>query len=245
MTEDEQQGLREGAEGHRARRERQDRRRVQADDQGARGGRPAVRWSTRRPASRSAASKDAKELADESERFKLEALDLRSPEQAEAARRSSASTGPRIEALLDEKDRKLEHLKRGDELPSGVLEMVKVYVATKRRHLGRRQDGRPARQQGRHRQDPARRGHAVPGRRHAGRHPAEPAGRAEPHERRPDPRDPPGLGGGQARVPGDQPGLRRRHRGRRSASASRRPACPRTARRSSTTAAPASRSSSR
>ncbi len=34
-------------------------------------------------------------------------------------------------------------------------------------HLGRRQDGRAARQQGRDRQDPARRGHAVPGRRHA------------------------------------------------------------------------------
>ena len=41
------------------------------------------------------------------------------------------------------------------------------------------------------------------------------------------------------------PGLRRRQRGRRSASASRRPACPRTARPSSTTAAPASRSTSR
>ncbi len=33
------QGLREGAEGHRGGRERQDRRRIQADDQGARGGR--------------------------------------------------------------------------------------------------------------------------------------------------------------------------------------------------------------
>jgi len=39
---------------------------------------------------------------------------------------------PRIEAILIEKDRKLAHMKRGDELPSGVLEMVKVYLATKR-----------------------------------------------------------------------------------------------------------------
>jgi DNA-directed RNA polymerase subunit beta len=39
---------------------------------------------------------------------------------------------PRIEALEKEKERKLAHMKRGDELPSGVLEMVKVYVATKR-----------------------------------------------------------------------------------------------------------------
>ncbi|HVZ93165.1 MAG TPA: DNA-directed RNA polymerase subunit beta [Phycisphaerales bacterium] len=39
---------------------------------------------------------------------------------------------PRIQALKKEKERKLAHMKRGDELPSGVLEMVKVYVATKR-----------------------------------------------------------------------------------------------------------------
>ncbi len=41
---------------------------------------------------------------------------------------------PRIEAIKREKDRKIGHMKRGDELPSGVLEMVKVYLATKR-HL--------------------------------------------------------------------------------------------------------------
>ncbi len=39
---------------------------------------------------------------------------------------------PRIQALKKEKERKLAHMKRGDELPSGVLEMVKVYLATKR-----------------------------------------------------------------------------------------------------------------
>ncbi len=39
---------------------------------------------------------------------------------------------PRIEAVEKEKQRKLAHMKRGDELPSGVLEMVKVYLATKR-----------------------------------------------------------------------------------------------------------------
>ena len=39
---------------------------------------------------------------------------------------------PRIEALAAEKARKLDHMKRGDELSSGVLEMVKVYLATKR-----------------------------------------------------------------------------------------------------------------
>ncbi len=39
----------------------------------------------------------------------------------------------RIEEIQKERDRRLEHMKRGDELPSGVLEMVKVRVATKRK----------------------------------------------------------------------------------------------------------------
>jgi DNA-directed RNA polymerase subunit beta len=39
---------------------------------------------------------------------------------------------PRITAIDAEKNRKTAHMKRGDELPTGVLEMVKVYVATKR-----------------------------------------------------------------------------------------------------------------
>jgi len=39
---------------------------------------------------------------------------------------------PRVQAVLKEKARRMEHMKRGDELPSGVLEMVKIYVATKR-----------------------------------------------------------------------------------------------------------------
>jgi DNA-directed RNA polymerase subunit beta len=39
---------------------------------------------------------------------------------------------PRINAISEDGERRLGHMKRGDELPSGVLEMVKVYVATKR-----------------------------------------------------------------------------------------------------------------
>src|SRR5205807_1230593 len=39
---------------------------------------------------------------------------------------------PRVQAVMKEKNRRMEHMKRGDELPSGVLEMVKVYVSTKR-----------------------------------------------------------------------------------------------------------------
>ena len=77
-------------------------------------------------------SKDAKELAEESERFKLDALDLRGGKAAEEARRLVRLHAPRVEAMRDERDRKLNSLKRGDELPSGVLQMVKIYIATKR-----------------------------------------------------------------------------------------------------------------
>ena len=49
-----------------------------------------------------------------------------------AAEKIYAQYWPRIEAIGHECQRKLAHMKRGDELPSGVLEMVKVYVATKR-----------------------------------------------------------------------------------------------------------------
>ncbi|HNR99009.1 MAG TPA: DNA-directed RNA polymerase subunit beta [Planctomycetota bacterium] len=38
----------------------------------------------------------------------------------------------RLEALEDDKNHRINKINRGDELPTGVLEMVKVYVATKR-----------------------------------------------------------------------------------------------------------------
>ena len=68
--------------------------------------------------------------------------------------------------------------------------------------LGRRQDGRPPRQQGRHHPHPAARGHAVPRRRHAHRHHPQPDRRAEPHEHRPGAGNAPRLGGERARLPG-------------------------------------------
>jgi DNA-directed RNA polymerase subunit beta len=39
---------------------------------------------------------------------------------------------PRIKDIAEDTKAKLERMKHGDELPSGVLEMVKIYVATKR-----------------------------------------------------------------------------------------------------------------
>ncbi len=55
-----------------------------------------------------------------------------SKESKEQADNTYQRFWPRVQAVLKEKNRRLEHMKRGDELPSGVLEMVKIYVATKR-----------------------------------------------------------------------------------------------------------------
>ncbi len=55
-----------------------------------------------------------------------------SKESKEQALNTYSRFWPRVGAVLKEKVRRMEHMKRGDELPSGVLEMVKVYVATKR-----------------------------------------------------------------------------------------------------------------
>ena len=176
--------------------------------------------------------KDAKDLADESERFKLETLDIRSPEQAaEAAQGRPPALARGSRRSVDEKDRQLNSLKRGDELPSGVLQMVKVYIATKRvisvgdKMAGRHgnkgviakilpeedmpflDDGTPV--------EILLNPLGVPSRMNVGQI-------LETH-----------LGWAAAKL-GFQavmPGVRRRDRGRRSASASRRPACPRTARR--------------
>ncbi|HWB54606.1 MAG TPA: DNA-directed RNA polymerase subunit beta, partial [Tepidisphaeraceae bacterium] len=55
-----------------------------------------------------------------------------SKEAKEQAENTYSRFWPRVQAVLKEKTRRMEHMKRGDELPSGVLEMVKVYVSTKR-----------------------------------------------------------------------------------------------------------------
>ena len=82
----------------------------------------------------------------------------------------------------------------GDELPPGRQPARPRLRRPEAQDHRRRQAGRPPRQQGRHLQDPAGRGHAVPRRRHPGRHRPQPARRARPHEHRPGPRDAPRAG---------------------------------------------------
>jgi DNA-directed RNA polymerase subunit beta len=79
-----------------------------------------------------ATDKDDKVVVEQAATFKLDHLDIRSPERQKHAAEVFDKHHERIVFLLDEKERKLNSLKRGDELPSGVQQMVKVYVATKR-----------------------------------------------------------------------------------------------------------------
>jgi DNA-directed RNA polymerase subunit beta len=77
--------------------------------------------------------KEDKIVAEQAEQFRFDSVDIRSAQKIDSAREVYRRHWPKVEAALDERDRALNSLKRGDELPSGVLQMVKVYLATKRR----------------------------------------------------------------------------------------------------------------
>lgn len=76
--------------------------------------------------------KDDRVLAPQALVFKLDGLDIRSPDRQKQVQEAYNKHMERILFLGDEKERRLNSLKRGDELPSGVQQMVKVYIATKR-----------------------------------------------------------------------------------------------------------------
>ena len=77
---------------------------------------------------------DAKVVADYARRFHthFEDMDIRSPQKKTAARKVVRENWVLVEDVIDREDHRLNSMKRGDELPSGVLQMVKVYVASKR-----------------------------------------------------------------------------------------------------------------
>ena len=62
----------------------------------------------------------------------VDALDLRSPQKQTDLRKYMRDNWSLVEDVIDEADQALNSLKRGDELPNGVLQMVKVYVASRR-----------------------------------------------------------------------------------------------------------------
>ncbi|MEQ9379923.1 MAG: DNA-directed RNA polymerase subunit beta [Pirellulales bacterium] len=75
---------------------------------------------------------DPKFVAEQATNFRLDALNLRSPQRIADAEKLHKARWPEIETAIDDRDRKLNSMKRGDELRSGVLQMVKVYIAAKR-----------------------------------------------------------------------------------------------------------------
>ena len=77
---------------------------------------------------------DDKFLAAFAEKFLgyFEGLDLKSPQKKADCKKVIKEHWPAVEDAIDARDRQVNTMKRGDELPSGVLQMVKVYVAQKR-----------------------------------------------------------------------------------------------------------------
>ena len=74
---------------------------------------------------------DEAALLEQVEKFDYEKLQTRS-QSFDEGRETFRREWPKIQELLDDKERQVARLKRGDELPTGVLEMVKVWIATKR-----------------------------------------------------------------------------------------------------------------
>jgi DNA-directed RNA polymerase subunit beta len=76
--------------------------------------------------------KEHRFLAEQAQNFNVETLDIRSPARKVEVEKIYKTSWPEIEAAIDGRDRKLNSMKRGDELRSGVLQMVKVYISAKR-----------------------------------------------------------------------------------------------------------------
>ena len=185
-------------------------------------------------------------VAEQAQQFNLDSLDIRSPQR-------KTEVGEDIQDLLAGRrggHRRpatggLNSMKRGDELRSGVLQMVKVYAAAKRViSVGDKMAGRHGNKgviaKILPQEDMPFLAHGTPG-----ADPAESAGRAQPYERGPDPGDALGLGGGRSwGSRRSRPIFDGADEAGHPQGAWPRPACPSTARPSSSTAAPASLSSS-
>ncbi|MCP4194682.1 MAG: DNA-directed RNA polymerase subunit beta [Planctomycetaceae bacterium] len=80
------------------------------------------------------ADQDAKYVSERAQQFRLNSVtgSLRSAEKISQIETIYKTCWPNVEQALDDRDRRLNSMKRGDELRSGVLQMVKVYIATKR-----------------------------------------------------------------------------------------------------------------
>jgi DNA-directed RNA polymerase subunit beta len=81
-----------------------------------------------------AKGQDPKYIAERASQFRIEAItaSMRSEDKKAQIENLYKSMWPDVEVAIDLRDRKLNSMKRGDELRSGVLQMVKIYIAAKR-----------------------------------------------------------------------------------------------------------------
>ncbi|MEM7313759.1 MAG: DNA-directed RNA polymerase subunit beta, partial [Planctomycetota bacterium] len=81
-----------------------------------------------------AKGQDPKYVAERASQFRLSPIlaKMKSADLKKSVEATYKKHWPTVEAAIDARDRKLNSMKRGDELRSGVLQMVKVYIATKR-----------------------------------------------------------------------------------------------------------------
>lgn len=77
---------------------------------------------------------DPKFIAEKAQSFRLSQItgNMRSADKIDAIKQIFKENWESVEAAIDARDRKVNSMKRGDELRNGVLQMVKVYIATKR-----------------------------------------------------------------------------------------------------------------
>ena len=75
-------------------------------------------------------------------RMKLKDKDPRVNEQIDEIEEMTSRQIAVLEKITEEK---IGKLRKGDELPPGVIKQVKCYIAMKRKLVGGRQDGRPPR----------------------------------------------------------------------------------------------------
>ncbi|MCS5629627.1 MAG: DNA-directed RNA polymerase subunit beta, partial [Pirellulaceae bacterium] len=77
---------------------------------------------------------DIKFLAEIAEAFHVNSVTngMRSDDGIKAINKIYASHSDALQTAIEQRDRTLNSMKRGDELRSGVLQMVKIYIATKR-----------------------------------------------------------------------------------------------------------------
>ena len=146
--------------------------------------------------------------AEASEWFEIRMKDEDANDAARAARRSSSKRTQQGSSSKRFEDKQAKITAGRRPRPGRAQDGEGVPGREAPRAAGR-QDGRPPRQQGRDLDDRSGRGHAVHGRRHAGRHRAESAGRAFAHEHRPGARNASGLGR-EGPGPEDRPDARRR-----------------------------------